>query len=295
MLRDGAGAGIEENRSTMTDDTSPAAPASGPVLVRHPVRPELAGLVAGIVGHRERVDHPVVRRQVAGSLIPLVLSFGSPLDVVDLSVGTGVGRHTSFIAGIMPGHATTSFEREQLCVQIYLTPLGVPRLLGLPGRELAARVVDLADAVPPLDDVLVEQLWAARTWPRRFALVDRMLLDLLDRGRRAEPFVDWMWRQIERSGGRVGIGDLVEQTGWSHRHATSRFTEQVGIPPKAAASLVRFERAAAALREGPAADVAARFGYADQSHLVREVRRYAGWTPTDLLRTEPTTAQTAIG
>lgn len=279
----------------MKNDVVIETTAPGPVLVRHRVRPEFAGLVAGIVGHHERVDRPVVRRQVAGTLIPLVLSFGRPLDVVALSAGEGTGRHMSFVAGIMPGHATTKFDAEQHCLQVYLTPLGVTRLLGLPGRELAARVVELADAVPVFDDRLVEQLWAARTWPRRFALIDRVLLDLLGRGRPVEPFVGWMWRQIGRSGGRVRVGDLVEQTGWSQRHVTSRFTEQVGIGPKAAAGLVRFERAAVALRSLPAADVAARLGFSDQSHLVREVRRYAGWTPTALVGSDLTTAQAAIG
>ncbi|MFF2277109.1 helix-turn-helix transcriptional regulator [Agromyces sp. NPDC058126] len=279
----------------MTDDTRHEATAPGPVLVRHRVRPEFAGLVAGIVGHDEHTAAPVVRRQVAGSLIPVVLSFGPPLDVVDLSVGEGVGRHTSFVAGIMPGHATTSFESEQHCLQIYLTPLGVTRLLGLPGRELAARVVELADAVPAFDDRLLEVLWSAGTWPRRFELIDRVLLGLLDGGRTPEPFVGWMGRQIDRSGGRVRIAELVEETGWSPRYASSHFAEQVGIGPKAAAGLVRFERAAIALRRLPAAEVAARFGFADQSHLVREVRRYSGWTPSVLAGTVPTTAHTAIG
>lgn len=279
----------------MTNGTIHEQAAPGPVLVRHPVRPELRGAVAGIVGHDERATAPVVRRQVAGSLIPVVLSFGPPLDVIDLSAGEGVGRHTSFVAGIMPGHATTSFESEQHCLQIYLTPLGVGRLLGLPGRELAARVVELPDAVPAFDDRLLDALQAAGTWPRRFELIDRVLLGLLDRGHPPEPFVGWMWRQIDRTGGRVGIAELVEQTGWSHRHVTARFTELVGIGPKSAANLVRFERAAVALRSAPAADVAARFGFADQSHLVRDIRRYAGVTPTALAGTEPTTAQSAIG
>ncbi|MFF2272872.1 helix-turn-helix domain-containing protein [Agromyces sp. NPDC058136] len=279
----------------MTDDTRHEAAAPGPVLVRHRVRPELAGLVAGIVGHDERAAGPVVRRQVAGSLIPVVLSLGPPLDVVDLSVGEGVGRHTSFIAGIMPGHATTSFESEQHCLQIYLTPLGVTRLLGLPGRELAARVVELADVNPVFGDRLLDRLLRAPNWPRRFELIDRVLLGLLEHGRPLEPFVGWMWRQIDRSGGRVRIAELVEETGWSSRYASSRFAEHVGIGPKAAAGLVRFERAAIALRGLPAAEVASRFGFADQSHLVREVRRYSGWTPSALIGTEPTTAHTAIG
>ncbi len=276
-----------------------AAAASGPELVRHAVPAALDGLVAGVVGFRERSDHPVVRRQPAGSLIPLVLSFGPTLDVIDLSDGMGTGRRSSFIAGFMPGYATTSFEVEQHCVQIYLTPPGACRLLGLPGRDLARRLTDVVDVLPAFDDRFLDELWSAGTWPRRFAIIDRVLLALADHGDerapRLEPFVEWMWGQIQRTGGRARIGDLAERTGWSRRHVISRFTEQIGLAPKAASSVVRFEHASAALLSRPAAEVAAEFGYSDQSHLVREVRRFTGWTPTALIRAEPPTAHTAIG
>ncbi len=48
-----------------------------PELVRRRPHPSLAGLVAGIVGSYERADDPIERRQPAGSLLPLVVSFWS--------------------------------------------------------------------------------------------------------------------------------------------------------------------------------------------------------------------------
>lgn len=274
---------------------STSAESSGPVLTRHRVRPEFAGLVAGIVGFQEWTNRPVIRRQVAGSLMPLVLSSGPILDVVGLSHGRGIGRHASFIAGLMPGYATTRFDRVQECVQIYLTPLGVVGLLGTPGRELAEAVVGLADAAPAFDDSFQDRLWATPTWPGRFDLIDRKLLALLSRGHRLEPFVSWMWQQIEATGGRARIGELIGQTGWSERHAISRFTEQIGLGPKMAARVVRFERAHEALRHDSSTNVAARFGFSDQSHLIREVRRFAGVPPTTLNQTNPPTAHSAVG
>lgn len=286
---------ISDRMWPIGDHVSTSTESSGPVLTRHRVRPEFAGLVAGIVGFQEWTNRPVIRRQVAGSLIPLVLSSGPTLDVVGLSHGRGMGRHESFIAGLMPGYATTRFDRVQECVQIYLTPLGVVCLLGVPGRELAEAVVGVADAAPAFDDSFQDRLWATPTWPGRFDLIDRKLLALLARGPRLEPFVSWMWQQIEATGGRARIGELIGQTGWSERHAISRFTEQIGLGPKTAARVVRFERAHEALRHDSSANVAARFGFSDQSHLIREVRRFAGAPPTTLIRTNPSTAHSAIG
>jgi AraC-like DNA-binding protein len=104
-----------------------------------------------------------------------------------------------------------------------------------------------------------------------------------------------MWRQIDASGGQARIGELVEQTGWSHRHVATVFGAEVGLTPKQAAGVVRFERAAADLGRLPLAHIAARHGYADQSHLTRAVARYAGETPSELAAARRPTPSTALG
>jgi methylphosphotriester-DNA--protein-cysteine methyltransferase len=60
----------------------------------------------------------------------------------------------------------------------------------------------------------------------------------------------------------------------------SQFRSQVGITPKRAAQLVRFDRAAHRLAAGQSiAEVALDTGYVDQSHLHRDVMAFAGVTP----------------
>ena len=58
----------------------------------------------------------------------------------------------------------------------------------------------------------------------------------------------------------------------------------MGLPPKLLARIVRFDRLLRQLRTGAAmswADLALECGYYDQAHLVREVRRFTGVTPTE--------------
>lgn len=266
-----------------------------PELVRHRPHPSLAGLVAGIVGFSEHADQAVERRQVAGSLLPLVVSFGDPLEVVSLSDGEGTGRYSSFVAGFMPGHATTRFTGSQRCVQIYLTPLGAFRLLGHPGVELARRVVGLEDVTPVFGGPLPERLAETPTWAGRIGTVEQALLTALDAGPAPDPVVAWLWERIVDSGGRARIDELVARTGWSHRHVTARFRTEIGLSPKAAAGVVRFERATAEAGGRSLADVAAEHGYADQSHFTRDVVRYAGEPPRALLAAGRPTAYTALG
>ena len=58
-------------------------------IVRLPTHPGLRGLVAGVVGFREQSAVPLERRQPAGTLLPLVLSFGDPFEIVEVAAGGG--------------------------------------------------------------------------------------------------------------------------------------------------------------------------------------------------------------
>ena len=267
----------------------------GPDLVRGWIPKSLRGMVAGIVGYRELAFDQVVRRQPAGSLVPLVLSLGPTLEILQLSDGTGVGRHTSFVAGLMPGWAVTSFDAEQECVQVYLTPLGASTLLGVRGDELSRGVFAVADVTPAFGEAFHDQLTTASKWPERFRVVERALERLAAVSRPPDPLVAGMWATLRRNSGAVGITDLISATGASHRHASAAFRRHVGVTPKTAASILRFERAAARLATMPVVEAAVRFGYADQSHMAREVKRFSGETPVQLRNARRPTAHTALG
>ena len=265
-------------------------------LVRRRPAPPLAGMVAGLVGLSERSLAPVTRRQPAGSLIPLVISFGSQLTIDQLSDGEGANRsYGSFVAGLSPGHATTRHPGDQDCVQVYLTPLGVRRVLGVPGSELARRVVAIDDVARELGEDLAARVAGAATWPERLRLVEAALTARLGSTPGPPDWVQGMWHELATSGGRAPIGGLVARTGWSHRYVATRFREEVGLTPKEAAGVLRFERAAAGLGTLPLADLAVRCGYADQSHLTRDVVRRAGEPPQALAAAQRPTAYTALG
>ncbi|HEY7486164.1 MAG TPA: helix-turn-helix domain-containing protein [Streptosporangiaceae bacterium] len=77
------------------------------------------------------------------------------------------------------------------------------------------------------------------------------------------------------------IDGLADEVGWSRKRLWARFRAQLGITPKRAARLVRFDHAAHLLAAGhAAASVATQSGYVDQAHLHREVKTFAGLTPT---------------
>lgn len=171
-------------------------------------------------------------------------------------------------------------------IEVWLAPLGAYTLLGAPIERLSGQIVDLTELFGPDGRRLAESVRDAPTWARRFELIDAFLLRRLDRGPRPHPEVARAWQRLVATGGRAPIGDIATEVGWSHRHLVARFRHEIGVTPKTAARLVRFECVRQRLETtAPVrwADLAAEAGYADQSHLVREFRTFTGSTPTQYL------------
>jgi AraC-like DNA-binding protein len=152
--------------------------------------------------------------------------------------------------------------------------------------ELSGQLVDLADVLGPEGRRLGERLRETPTWRQRFTLLDRFLLGRLEEGLRPSPEVCRAWERLVASGGTVPIAELAEEAGWSHKHLIAKFRQQVGLRPKTAARLVRFERVLGRLDERRGLDwglLAREAGYADQAHLVRDFHQFTGTTPTRFL------------
>jgi AraC-like DNA-binding protein len=200
-------------------------------------------------------------------------------------------RPPAFVMGAHGSSTVLEGDTAPSYLEVLLAPLGAYTLLGLPMDELRGQTVDLVDVLGPPGRRLGEQLREAPSWRQRFALMDRFLLRRLERGPRPSPEVGWAWRRLVVTGGAVAIGRLAREVGWSHRHLIARFKQQVGLGPKTAARLVRFDEVLRRLDERRPLDwglVAVEAGYADQAHLIRDFRQFTGTTPTEFLpRTLP--------
>ncbi|MBA3898201.1 MAG: AraC family transcriptional regulator, partial [Sphingomonadaceae bacterium] len=83
----------------------------------------------------------------------------------------------------------------------------------------------------------------------------------------------------------LDIAAVAREIGWSRKHLAARVRNAVGVGPRSYRRLLRFSRLIQKLdtTKPDWAGLAADIGYADQSHLIREFREFAGMTPGDYL------------
>ena len=85
--------------------------------------------------------------------------------------------------------------------------------------------------------------------------------------------------------GDASVAAVARALGLSERQLERRVLLRIGLPPKRLARLLRFERAVAlANATASLTETALAAGYADQSHFIREFRRFSGATPSAILR-----------
>ena len=243
------------------------------MLIERGPAPLLAGRVTRYCGFEERTPHATRRREGPGFSAVLVFAFEEHWLI-------NGERHTSFAAGLHEAQVTTEHPGRSLGLQVDLDPLAARALFGVPAHELANRVVALDDL---LDPFLCERLAAARGWEERFAVLDDVLAAALADVRPA-PEIAWAWRRLRDSEGRVAIGELCDRLGWSRKRIAARFRDELGLPPKAVARLVRFEHARSLAGTMSWGELAFECGFADQSHLIHEFRAITGQTPETFLQ-----------
>jgi AraC-like DNA-binding protein len=244
--------------------------------VARPARPSrLRGV--RMAGFRDRGMTTVGHRAIPHPAVTLVLDFGAGPLLVDDAAGRQ--HRGNLVAGLGFGAVRVRGENFE-AVQVRLSPVIARAVLGVSPADLDGAVAALDDLWGRPAARIREQLSGASSWAERFAVTDALLGRRLQAAAPIDREVDWAWNRILAGRGCLRIDRLAAEVGWSRKRLWSRFHSQIGLPPKRAAALVRFDSAAHRLAAGDgAARVAADGGYADQSHLHREVVAFTGVTP----------------
>jgi AraC-like DNA-binding protein len=249
------------------------------------------------IGYRQTGGEPGLHRGLPSPWLTLIFTLDDPLVLMahpDPAQPPGVFH--AIVGGLHTSPAMISHQGCQSGIQLGLSPLGASALLGVPSGELTSLDLAAEEVLGPLAAEILDRVRCAASWPDRFSVLDETLLARLGAARPSPPVnreTTYAWRRLLQTGGRESVADLAAETGWSDRHLRARFQSEVGLTPKAAARVIRFDRArrelqhrAAAGRPPALAELAATYGYFDQPHLAREFGVLAGCSPSSWLAEE---------
>lgn len=225
----------------------------------------------------ERADHAQLRFRLTPGHTTYVFPDGARQEPALLHV---VGPTT--------GAMRTRAEGPLEVVGMGLQPAGWSALLGIDASAGTNRAIDGVEVFGQAIEDAADAMRVADGIDARVAIAAEFVRRSLSKQNdRSLDFV----RQIDAwlaGSASPDLDDLVALSRLSPRQVERRCNALYGAPPKVLARKYRALRAASALASGSATlDSLLADGFYDQSHLIREMKRFTGLTPRQM-REEPT-------
>ncbi|AJW62261.1 DNA-binding transcriptional activator FeaR [Elizabethkingia miricola] len=166
---------------------------------------------------------------------------------------------------------------------VVFSPLGMKQLTGIPAYEMKNQITDANHLFPNIS-FLTEELFESNNYEKQIQLLNLFFLKTYTADRAKDistpiSLMDILYKDKDSG----TISNLVKCSGYSERHIERIFKEHIGISPKAFSSIIRLHRFLKLLSHPNESDSMTSLGYTanyfDQSHLIREFKKYTGITP----------------
>lgn len=194
----------------------------------------------------------------------------------------------AWVSGMHRNHLSISAHENSEMFVIQFKAFGAYPFLQQPMDELADRVIP-GENIPKCDLYATrERLYAASTSIEKFAVADEWLEANFDPDMMAsQSLVDVVEKLQAEPASK--LNEVVASFDGTQKHLISQFKKYIGITPKQYQRVLRFNDIFVQIQGDQFlswSDIALRCGYSDQSHFIREFKKYSGFVPESFLAEE---------
>ena len=192
----------------------------------------------------------------------------------------GIRAANTMLTGIWDTSRTLVHNGSCSNVLAMFTPAGAASFFREPAHQFFNTVHPLEFQVRRSHlDLVEEQVAEASHHRQRIHVIEQFLLQRLRPGS-TDPLISATIARIRALHGSLRIANLAQFTGLSQSALERRFRRHVGISPKKFAAITRLRHVVQLHRDGHSlTEIAYRAGYADQSHLIKDFKNFAGQAP----------------
>ncbi len=169
---------------------------------------------------------------------------------------------------------------------VKFTPLGLYRITGIDMRHVSDEIIDASDVWHRKIDLLYEEILDKESIAERINAIEHFLKRKKARQSSSEKIylLSSSIRQMEAKRS-YDVSRLRQDHFITKKTFERYFLNYIGVTPKQYANICRFNNVCMYLdrisKQPDWQDIVVEFGYHDQSHFIREFKRYSGKTPVE--------------
>lgn len=164
----------------------------------------------------------------------------------------------------------------------------LPTIVNASMKDFVQHEINLEDVIRDRDFLKrMEDAYDKGKWMEGFLKFYKEAFDkqafIPERGN-SRQLVEYMKNQIISTNGNVAVSELAEQTGYTERYINKVFKQNMGINPKTFGMIMKFQKVIQKINqeeECKLTDIGVDVGYYDQSHFIRDFKKYAALTPKE--------------
>ncbi|MDT3425805.1 AraC-like DNA-binding protein [Paenibacillus forsythiae] len=205
-----------------------------------------------------------------------------PDGCVDILFGCDPLRPYSHVCGSVLQTRQIHFQAGTTYFGVrFLPESGINRILSL--KEALETEIPLMDLVKGKLGIY-EDILRHDQFQLRIHYFEKYLLGTLLDVYQSPNLIDYCINQIYHSKGNITINQLADATGYSTRYIRIKFEDTLGISPKLFSQIVRFQQSLIMMLKHNIEpfEVIDEQGYYDQSHLIKEFKKFSKYTPLEI-------------
>lgn len=191
----------------------------------------------------------------------------------------------SYITGLFTEPLTYLSEKNASTLSIQFEIYGLSTFLGIPANELTNTTIETNCVLNHKIIELREKLLESSSFNDRITLIEQYFHHYLPTADNVNFIKKTLLTPVFHS---FSLKDLSNHIGYSQKHIIAYFQKHIGITPKQYKLLCKINKAIGLLhnhKEISAAQIAYSCGFFDQSHFIKNFKKFTSITPNEYLKT----------